>query len=380
MSRRLALALGALLALLVSSASLAQPDESAAQAQLDALGQEIESLSERLSATGQARDSAERELRGVETELAQTHQRLDALQSERRQVDDEMSQLRQHRDRLEGERASQYAALGQQLAALYRLGPTPQLKLLLNQGDPAELDRMQAYLNRFTQARNRRLADIARLDTALADTEQALDERQTRLASLADELDTQRARLVTRTAERRSVVETLDDRYGSEADRLADLNDNREQAERKLREIQAELARLDSPTPTTNIVRTQGDLPWPVQGDITSSFNRRDGVHYNGIVIQAGAGTQVSAVHPGRVVFADWMRGFGNLLIIDHGDQIMTLYAHLQQFSARPGQQVNRGDEIGRVGDSGGQSRAALYFEVRQRGEPINPQRWIARR
>ncbi|RUR54716.1 murein hydrolase activator EnvC family protein [Vreelandella populi] len=380
MSRRLTLALGALLALLVSSASLAQPDESAAQAQLDALGQEIESLSERLSATGQARDSAEHELRGVETELAQTHQRLDALQSERRQVDDEMSQLRQHRDRLEGERASQYAALGQQLAALYRLGPTPQLKLLLNQGDPAELDRMQAYLNRFTQARNQRLADIARLDTALADTEQALDERQTRLASLADELDTQRARLVTRTAERRSVVATLDDRYGSEADRLADLNDNREQAERKLREIQAELARLDSPTPTTNIVRTQGDLPWPVQGDITSSFNRRDGVHYNGIVIQAGAGTQVSAVHPGRVVFADWMRGFGNLLIIDHGDQIMTLYAHLQQFSARPGQQVNRGDEIGRVGDSGGQSRAALYFEVRQRGEPINPQRWIARR
>ena len=380
MSRRLALTLGALLALLGSSASLAQPDESAARAQLDALGQEIKSLSERLSATGQARDSAERELRSVETELAQTHQRLDALQAERRQVDDEMSQLRQHRDRLEGERASQYAALGQQLAALYRLGPTPQLKLLLNQGDPAELDRMQAYLNRFTQARNRRLADIARLDTALADTEQALDERQTRLASLADELDIQRVRLVARTAERRSVVETLDDRYGSEADRLADLNDSREQAERKLREIQAELARLDSPTPTTNIVRTQGDLPWPVQGNITSSFNRRDGVHYNGIVIQAGAGTQVSAVHPGRVVFADWMRGFGNLLIIDHGDQIMTLYAHLQQFSARPGQQVNRGDEIGRVGDSGGQSRAALYFEVRQRGEPINPQRWIARR
>ncbi|MBZ5487386.1 peptidoglycan DD-metalloendopeptidase family protein [Halomonas aquamarina] len=377
---RLALALGALLVLLGSTPALAQPDEGAARAQLDALGQEIESLSGRLSATGQARDSAERELQGVETELAETHQRLDALQAERRQVDDEMTQLRQHRDRLEGERSSQYAALGQQLAALYRLGPTPQLKLLLNQGDPAELDRMQAYLNRFTQARNQRLADIARLDTALADTEQALDERQTRLASLADELDTQRARLVERSEERRHVVATLDDRYDSEADRLADLNESREQAERKLRDIQAELARLETPTPTTHIVRTQGDLPWPVQGDITSSFNRRDGVHYNGIVIQAGAGTQVAAVHSGRVVFADWMRGFGNLLIIDHGDQIMTLYAHLQQFSVRPGQQVNRGDEIGRVGDSGGQSRAALYFEVRQRGEPINPQRWIARR
>ena len=377
---RAALALSALLVVMYSPAGLAQPDENAARQQLDALGQEIESLSQRLSATGQARDSAERELREVETELAETHQRLDALQAERRQLDDEMAQLNQHRERLEGERTNQYAALSQQLAALYRLGPTPQLKLLLNQGDPAELDRMQAYLNRFTQARNQRLADIARLDAALIDTQHALNERQTRLLSLADELDSQRARLVERTNERSSVVATLDDRYGSEADRLADLNDNREQAERKLREIQAELARLDAPTPTTNITHTQGDLPWPVQGAITTAYNRRDGVHYNGIVIQASAGTQVSAVHTGRVVFAEWMRGFGNLVIIDHGDQVMTLYAHLQQFSVRPGQQVSRGDEIGRVGDSGGQPRAALYFEVRQRGEPINPQRWIARR
>ncbi|MGO2879393.1 MAG: murein hydrolase activator EnvC family protein [Halomonas sp.] len=377
---RTALVLGALLVIVYSPAGLAQSDEQATRQQLDALGQEIESLTQRLSTTGEARDSAERELREVETELADTHQRLDALQAERRQLDDEMNQLRQHRDRLEDEQASQYAALSQQLAALYRLGPTPQLKLLLNQGDPAELDRMQAYLNRFTQARNERLADIARLDTALADTEQALNERQTRLASVATELDAQRVRLAERTSDRRNVVATLDDRYGSEADRLADLNDNREQAERKLREIQEELARLDAPTPSTQITRTQGDLPWPVQGAITTTFNRRDGVHYNGIVIQASAGTQVNAVHTGRVVFADWMRGFGNLLIIDHGDQIMTLYAHLQQFSVRPGQQVSRGDEIGRVGDSGGQSSNALYFEVRQSGKPINPQRWIARR
>ncbi|MGO2263561.1 murein hydrolase activator EnvC family protein [Halomonas sp.] len=377
---RTALVLGALLVIVYSPAGLAQSDEQATRQQLDALGQEIESLTQRLSTTGEARDSAERELREVETELADTHQRLDALQAERRQLDDEMNQLRQHRDRLEDEQASQYAALSQQLAALYRLGPTPQLKLLLNQGDPAELDRMQAYLNRFTQARNERLADIARLDTALADTEQALNERQTRLASVATELDAQRVRLAERSSDRRNVVATLDDRYGSEADRLADLNDNREQAERKLREIQEELARLDAPTPSTQITRTQGDLPWPVQGAITTTFNRRDGVHYNGIVIQASAGTQVNAVHTGRVVFADWMRGFGNLLIIDHGDQIMTLYAHLQQFSVRPGQQVSRGDEIGRVGDSGGQSSNALYFEVRQSGKPINPQRWIARR
>ncbi|WP_371825126.1 murein hydrolase activator EnvC [Vreelandella aquamarina] len=374
------LALATLLLALGQQPALAQPDEHAAREQLDALGQEIDAMAERLSATGQARDSAQRELKAVETELAQTHQRLDQLQAERRQLNDETTQLRQHRERLQSEREAQYQALGQQLAALYRLGPTPQLKLLLNQRDPAELDRMQAYLNRLTQARQQRLADIARLDTALADTEQALAERQTRLDTLADELETQSALLAERTEARRGVVNTLDDRYGSEAERLADLNQSREQAEQQLRAIQAELARLAEPTPTTHITRTQGDLPWPVQGSITASFQRRDGVHYNGIVIQASEGTAVTAVHSGRVVFADWMRGFGNLLIIDHGDQIMTLYAHLQQFSARPGQQVNRGDAIGRVGNSGGQPQPALYFEVRRGGEPINPQRWIARR
>ena len=377
---RTALLTTALLTLGYSSTAMAQQDEQAAREQLDAIGQEIDAMAERLSATGQARNSAQQELREVETELAQTHQRLDQLQAERRQLADETTQLRQHRERLEGERDAQYAALGQQLAALYRLGPTPQLKLLLNQSDPAELDRMQAYLNRLTQARQQRLTDIARLDTALVDTEQALAERQTRLDALADELEAQSALLARRTEERRSVVTTLDDRYESEADRLADLSQSREQAEQQLRAIQAELARLAEPTPTTNITRTQGDLPWPVQGSITASFQRRNGVHYNGIVIQASEGTAVTAVHSGRVVFADWMRGFGNLLIIDHGDQIMTLYAHLQQFSARPGQQVSRGDAIGRVGNSGGQSRPALYFEVRRGGEPINPQRWIARR
>nr|WP_298056767.1 peptidoglycan DD-metalloendopeptidase family protein [uncultured Halomonas sp.] len=377
---RRCLALTLLLALSYAPAGFAQQDEGAARQQLDAIGQEIESVAQRLTLTGQARDSAERELKHVETELAETHQRLDTLQAERRQLNEETTQLREHRGRLESERADQYAALGQQLSALYRLGPTPQLKLLLNQGDPAELDRMQAYMNRLTEARNRRLNAIARLDTALADTQKALSERQARLDTLANELEQQSALLAQRTTERRSVVATLDDRYGSEEERLADLNQSREEAERVLRNIQAEMARLAEPTPTTHIVSTQGDLPWPVQGSISSHFNHRDGVHYNGIVIQASAGTSVTAVHPGRVVFADWMRGFGNLLIIDHGDQVMTLHAHLQQFSVRLGQQVNRGDEIGRVGVSGGQTRAALYFEVRRGGEPINPQRWIARR
>ncbi|WP_241697538.1 murein hydrolase activator EnvC family protein [Vreelandella salicampi] len=372
--------MGALLLLGGLSPALGQASEADAERQLDALGEQIETVAERLNATDTARDDASRELRDIETQLAETHRRLDALQAERRELADESAQLRAHRERLERQRREQSQALAKQLAALYRVGPTPQLKLLLNQGDPAELDRMQAYLNRLTQARQARIEAIAELDTALADTEAELVTRQQRLGTLSAELESQSATLAERTAERRELVATLDSRFQSDAQRLASLEQDREQAQRTLEKIRQEMARLDEPAPSTQISRTQGELPWPVQGTISATYHGQKGVHFNGIVIKANAGTPVTAVHTGRVVFADWMRGFGNLLIIDHGDHVMTLYAHLQRFSARPGQQVTRGDEIGRVGDSGGQAQASLYFEVRQSGEPINPQRWIARR
>ncbi|WP_075880532.1 murein hydrolase activator EnvC family protein [Vreelandella massiliensis] len=382
--RRLAFACALLAFILIGGGRLSlapsQASEADAERKLDALGEEIETLNERLSATDTARSDASRELREIETQLAETHQRLDALQAERRELADESDQLRAHRERLERQRSEQSHALAEQLAALYRLGPTPQLKLLLNQGDPAELDRMQAYLNRLTQARQARIEAIAELDTALADTEAELAKRRQRLDSLGEQLERQSATLAKRTAERRELVATLDSRFQSEEQRLAALEQEREQAQRALEQIRQEMARLDGPAPSTQISRTQGDLPWPVHGTISAAYHDQKGVHYNGIVIEARAGTPVAAVHAGRVVFADWMRGFGNLLIIDHGDHVMTLYAHLQRFSARPGQSINRGDEIGRVGDSGGQAQAALYFEVRQSGEPINPKRWIARR
>ncbi|MDI5987443.1 peptidoglycan DD-metalloendopeptidase family protein [Halomonas sp. M4R5S39] len=369
-----------LLALCLASPLAAQPSEQAARERLDAIGEEIQGLSRRLTTTREARDDAGRELREVETALAETHRRLDALQAERHQLTGEIDALETRRDGLEAERVDQVESLNAQLDALYRLGLTPQLKLLLNQDDPARLDRLQHYLNRLAKARNERLDQLARLDRALADNRRALEARGTRLDALAGELASRSAELAERMAERADLVAELDGRYASEQARLEDLNQDRAHAERVLREVQEELARLQRPPPSTAIEQTQGELPWPVQGRVASRFRRGDGVHHNGMLIQAAAGTPVRAVHAGRVVFADWMRGFGNLLIVDHGDQVMTLHAHLQHFAAEVGQAVSRGDTLGAVGASGGHDTPALYFEVRRGGEPIDPQSWIASR
>ncbi|WP_372609577.1 murein hydrolase activator EnvC [Halomonas sp.] len=376
------IALAILLALSLSLPLQAQPRESeeAARERLDAIGEEIQALSGRLATTRGARDEADTALREVETSLAETHRRLDTLQAERRALGDEVTALEAARERLETERDDQLEALGAQLDALYRLGLTPQLKLLLNQDDPARLDRLQHYLNHLARARNARLDEIARLDQALADNRRELEARGERLDALADELAARSTELSRQMAERAAIVGELDSRYASEQARMEALAQDRANAETVLNRIQEELARLQRPPPSTAIQQTQGELPWPVQGAIASGYRRGDGVHRNGILIHAAEGSPVQAVHAGRVVFADWMRGFGNLLIVDHGDQVMTLYAHLQHFEARVGQALSRGEPLGAVGASGGQPRAALYFEVRRAGDPIDPQSWIAAR
>ena len=364
---------------LLASPLAAQPSEREAQARLDALGEALQEASRELSSTRETRNEANEALRDVETALAETHRRLDALQAERRALGDEIARLEARRGQMATERAEQVEALSVQLQALYRLGRTPQIKLLLNQDDPARLDRLQHYLNHLARARHARLDALAKLDAELANTRRMLSQRGERLQAVAEELAARSASLAEQMAERRALVARLDERFASEQARLATLAQDRAHAERTLRDVQEQLARLERPPPSTAIERTRGELPWPVQGSIASTFHEGAGVHRNGLLIQAAAGTPVTAVHAGRVVFADWMRGFGNLLIIDHGDRVMTLHAHLQHFNAGVGAAVSRGDRLGAVGNSGGQQRPGLYFEVRRGGDPIDPRRWIAR-
>lgn len=356
------------------------PSESDAEARVDALSADIQALASRLEDTGEARSDASRALEDVEIALGETHQRLDTLHAERRRLDDEIAALEARRAELKTQQAEQIEALRVQLDALYRLGGAPQLKLLLNQDDPARLDRLQTYLNYLSRARDERLEALARLDQRLAGNRAELDARRARIDSLASELNAQSAILAERMRERASLLAELDARYSDEQSRLDELNRNRAHAERVLDQIREQLARLEEPPPSTAIAETRGELPWPVQGEVVSSFGSGEGINANGLVIAAAEGTAVRAIHAGRVVFANWMRGFGNLLIIDHGDDIMSLYAHVQQFDVTLGERVERDEIIATVGMTGGRSSPALYFEVRRGGEPIDPGQWIGQR
>ncbi|WP_240470509.1 murein hydrolase activator EnvC family protein [Halomonas halocynthiae] len=351
-----------------------------AKATLDDIGQQIKNANRDLATTHSARDSASAELRALETKLADTHQRLSALQEEQNTLELSIGELQARQEHLNRAQEEQLQALAEQLDALYRLGQTPQLKLLLNQDDPAQLDRIQTYLNHLTRARQTILNTLAQLESAVAENTQTLHERDNELNILAESLEQTSADLARQVAQRETLVKQLNEQYASEEARLVKLDQDRAHAERILQQVQEKLARMNRPPPSTGIEQTRGDLPWPAQGRIISGFRHGRGVHRNGLVIAASEGTPVTAVHAGRVVFADWMRGFGNMLIIDHGDNVMTLHAHLQHFSVDVGQPVQRGHTLGAVGSSGGQPIASLYFEVRRNGKPINPRQWMARR
>ncbi|WP_232823815.1 MULTISPECIES: peptidoglycan DD-metalloendopeptidase family protein [Salinicola] len=366
--------------LVLAGPALGQANPQEARARLDSLATDIQALQGKLGNTQAARGDAQEALEQVETAIGQTHKRLDSLQAERGRLDGEVDKLQQQRQTLAAERERQREALARQFDALYRLGTTPQLKLLLNQDDPAEVDRLQHYLNALSSARRERLEALRALNRELDDNLAAIDQRRSRLDEVQADLEQQRQKLAASLKDRQALVAKLDGRYDSEQARLEDLNQDRAHVERLLSRMQKELANLKKPPPSTAISKTRGDLPWPVQGSMLSSYGSGDGVNRNGILIGAPAGTAIKAVHAGRVVFANWMRGFGNLLILDHGDGILTLYAHLQQIDVDPGQQVANGQTVGAVGNTGGQSRPALYFEVRQNGNPINPGNWIGKR
>lgn len=378
--RQLPLALAIALGLCVMPTLAVSQDVDEARQQLDAIGQEIKAATHNLATTRMARDSANTELRKLETALSETHRRLAELQEEQVGLEQQMDKLQERHEHLNTERDEQLAALGKQLSGLYRLGSTPELKLLLNQDDPARLDRFQTYLNRLAEARREILDKLDQLETALIENRKELAEQRKMLDELALSLEEHGADLAQQAAKREKLVAKLDSQFATDEARVVKLDQDRAHAEHVLRQVQESLERLNRPPPSTGIEYTQGDLPWPTQGRIKSSYHADRGVHRNGLVIATGEGSPVRAVHAGRVVFADWMRGFGNMLIIDHGDHVMTLHGHLQHFSVEVGQPVQRGDTLGAVGTTGGQSAASLYFEVRRDGSPIDPNQWMTQR
>ena len=269
------------------------------------------------------------------------------------------------------------------MKAAYEIGNQAYLKVLLNQEDPNEIDRMMTYFDYFNEARagqirryNETIDELDMVTAALSEAVETLTQDKMRLA------DRQQS-LIKIQAERRQTLSLLIAQIRDTGGEISRLEADQARLEQLLDRLQRSLANIPAPGSTKPFSGMLGKLMMPVAGPITHKFGarRNDGkLRWDGVFIDADEGEPVYAVHYGRVVFSDWLRGFGLLMIISHGDGYMSLYGHNQALYRETGEWVTAGDVIATVGDSGGQIRTGLYFEIRINGKPANPQKWCMAR
>jgi septal ring factor EnvC (AmiA/AmiB activator) len=313
-------------------------------------------------------------------------------------------QLQEERQRHAGDLADKRAELAKLLRAAQFAGEAAPLKALLAQDRVAEAERAltyQGYLQRAQVERIRVLgAEIARLQAL----EDEILQRRSALDAAGRRQAEQLAQLQAARQQRAGLLAQLDQQYRDRTEREKALGRDAKalqnllaqlraaaakaarEAERARREAERQARSTGKPAPKRNAVASApamrvGGLSWPVSGSLLAAFGGRlpDGRRSDGVLIAAPAGTAVKAVADGTVVFADWMTGYGNILIIDHGNGYMSLYAHNDSLLRAAGDAVRRGDALAAVGSSGGQERPALYFELRRNGTPVNPSGWLTR-
>ncbi len=398
------------------------------QQQLEATRQDIGELKKLLGKLQEEKSGVQKDLRSTETDIGKLEKQVEELQKELKKSEGELLRLDSEKKKLNSAKVEQQRLIAIQARAAYQGGRQEYLKMLLNQQHPEKFARTLTYYDYLSQARLEQLKGFNETLRQLANVEADINQQQAQLLTQKSDLDSQRAELDKVKAERQQVLAKLnkdvkdrDQKLQAREQDQADLAKvlktieetlarqareaeaarqkallAQQEAERK-RQREAESVVTDAPRkPVKSTLgalvssagvsyggpfsQARGKLPWPVDGRLLARFGESRGddarTKWDGVMISAGAGTQVHAVHGGRVVFADWLRGAGQLVILDHGNGYLSLYGHNQTLLKSAGDIVKAGEVISTVGNSGGQATPALYFAIRQQGRPSDPAQW----
>lgn len=357
--------------------------DTASETQLNTLKNRIGELEDWLSSARGQQSRLEKELRNSERNIGKIARQLHTLTKQLNNTQQRVNKLRQERISLQAESKKQAAKIATQIRAAYRIGQSEYLKVLLNLEQPAELARTLRYYDYFNKARAEQIEQYSRTVRQLEQNETQINEQLISLQRSRQQLEEQHRALKDSKQTRHAVLVRLKKEIGSKDQDLEKMLADRQRLEELLSSVEEAIADLDLPDATTPITTRKGKLPWPTNGKIVRSFGSLDqqsGSRWNGVLIRANEGSEVHAVHYGRVVFADWLRGFGLLLIVDHGNGYISLYGHNQSLYKETGDWVSSNDVIASVGNSGGNNNAGLYFEIRRNGKPQNPKNWILAR
>jgi murein hydrolase activator len=379
-----ALLSAALIAVLCASSPAAAPPADsahadAAYAKLAALRARIAELTGRMGSQLAQRDSLSARVRETELLIAAKRQRLEELHTAELSAERHRSELRTEEGRNLSALQAERASLASQARAAYMIGRQEELKLLLNQSNPASLGRTLTYYGYFAEQRRQKIQSIqsneARLQQLVAQIEQQTQELQ----KLKDDATQEIAGLQHARAERTVAVAALTKKLESGNQELGNLK----REEQAVESLVADLARMmqDFPTdPSQSFDRMRGKLPWPVLGRVSAHYQapreNSGGVRWNGVMIETERGAKVRAPFFGRVVYADWLQGLGLLMIVGHSGGYMTLYGHAEVLYKSVGDRVAPGDVIAALSDTEG-AKPQLYFEIREGRKTVDPKLWL---
>ncbi len=349
---------------------------------------ELEEVRERISELKTSMDQRAAERSRITADLQESELAIAEKRAGLKDLEQQRTFSKQRKESLEvsiAERESNLAGETEQLAAqvrsAYTSGGDGRVKLLLNQQDPAAVGRLFKYYEYFAEYRAANIANVTAHLDELAKLQEEASAEDARIARLARAQAKELAELDQSQGRRRELLASLNTQIASEGTEIERLAAQ----EKDLARLIAELKSILSDYPITSeepFSTFKGKLTWPVAGDVLHDYGTSRGsgpLKWNGVVLAAPRGREVRAVYHGRVIFADWLAGMGLLVVVDHGENFMTLYGYNETVLKSPGDWVAPGDAIATVGDSGGQSQAGLYFEVRQGTRPVNPRLWVSR-
>ena len=352
------------------------------QQELKKLKTSISTLEKKLRNQRKEKNSLQQQLETTERDIRDLNKKNRNIGKKITENERNLSLLKSKKTNLEQRIENQRSTIAQQIQAAYKTGNEEPVKLLLNQENPEQLSRILKYYDYLLEARSKKIdqftADIESLKITLSKIESIK-------ASLADsrkELEKDQQKLARNLSKRKTTLNKLSQSLQSNNQQLNQYKKQRNELETVIKTVEKAARAIAPAQDYPSFALSKGKLNWPVRGKLKASFGskRSEYLRWQGLLISAKEGANIQSVHHGRVVFSDYLRGFGLLVIIDHGDGYMSLYAHNKELLKETGDWVQSGEITARAGNTGGLTHTALYFEVRENGKPVNPRIWLSKR
>lgn len=347
------------------------------------INQEMQKLNEEMAAERKKQSAVQEELREHDLAITELNKKIQNIDKEIAAQKKELEREQANEKKLNENIQLRREHLGKSLRALHATGQQPDMKILFNQDDMIEIQRLMTYYQYFNEALQK---EIRELNEQVEKQRQLREKIEIAKAALESEKEAQKKQqkaLTNEREERKKLLASIQKNINTKDKAFKELAASEKELQQVLGTTQGPNIANNWPPVVGTFDKQRGKLPWPTVGKVRHPFGsyRAGGQsRYNGMVISAPEGQTVYAVAPGRVVYANWLRGLGLLVIIDHGSNYMSLYAHNDMLYTSVGSKVKDGEPIGTVGTTGGLSQPGLYFEIRHEGKAINPQPWLVPR